>query len=642
MTFKLSPDLASTSLIALALLVLINPWASSFSLATESPIDLPPPPPSIELFSLEDLITAGIKEKSLKDEWASYQTRLEVAFEETNNFEASSNNPELSRIAWERFIDAFSADNPYSDQDNLLRLKAKTQLRDTANITNLPLTQSSTNFFSDTASQKKITKPRGPSSKETTLEAVTAEESNYSDKKIETTQEEAELTYRFRLNTEEGLQIHAGQSRFIYFSNKENLNKRFISNLQKSRLSESYPSIINNLVETLNENTSLTHQIGVLRDLLNSESLTPDTALELNSVKLLAEFVTTRNQKKFNLEQYDWSAFESPRAGAFALSTRTLIESSRDKKAWKKKFSVGVASKKPSESAQKILNQLQAYQLYSKAETSFDNLDVITDLTRQAILYNGWAEIGDYLQLDLIKEVLSPSSTIPNRANWITSISTYFNERGLSIPPRHSVFASQMYQQSQVYLLQFLDYLKTQKGSEPTEVIEIITALGNIHQAWSNFEEAISAKEAILKIQNSHGTRSEILSTKLELADLWILANEPFEAGKYYGEIWDESHASRVYYEPKQIYPLTISTPYLSRKRVEKEDRHLSATLLVHINTYGRPGKIETIESSVPVSTLRWFRSAVEEVFIFRPALKNGKITEGTITLTQSFQVRPT
>jgi len=84
------------------------------------------PPESID-FDLSDLIDAEKKqrEQKQKDEWAAYQAKMAAAYTETQAFTESESDPAAGIEAWQRFIKAFEADNPFNKEDDSLRANAK-------------------------------------------------------------------------------------------------------------------------------------------------------------------------------------------------------------------------------------------------------------------------------------------------------------------------------------------------------------------------------------------------------------------------------------------------------------------------------------------------------------------------------------
>ncbi|MEL0120701.1 MAG: hypothetical protein VXB01_17335, partial [Opitutae bacterium] len=238
--------------------------------ASEIPIDLPPPPPEVEAFSLEDLIAAGNREKTLKEEWAVYQSRLEAAFKEAKNFETSSDNPELSQIAWQRFIETFAADNPYSDQDNLLLQRARAMINPASRVAveNVakPISEQPVEIeaeLSDPAEEllEKRVAGSGDAQASEQVVAITKSEPSLS---VDSAQE-AELTEPqenspsdddapsvvVQISEEQFLNILSEQDQFIYFSNSEGLVQRFIANLKVSQLTELYPSLVQDIIYKL-------------------------------------------------------------------------------------------------------------------------------------------------------------------------------------------------------------------------------------------------------------------------------------------------------------------------------------------------------------------------------------------------------
>ena len=74
--------------------------------------------PAKPKFSLEDLK----KQQSLKENWATWQQDMNVAFKQVMDFEGEAN---LKVEAWDRFLAAYAKSNPYSEADDELRARGK-------------------------------------------------------------------------------------------------------------------------------------------------------------------------------------------------------------------------------------------------------------------------------------------------------------------------------------------------------------------------------------------------------------------------------------------------------------------------------------------------------------------------------------
>lgn len=76
--------------------------------------------PSETAFSLDDLTEIADKEKQVRAAWQAKLNEMENAFSEVNEYEEQDISKELKIKAWERFVKAFSEENPYSIRDNEL------------------------------------------------------------------------------------------------------------------------------------------------------------------------------------------------------------------------------------------------------------------------------------------------------------------------------------------------------------------------------------------------------------------------------------------------------------------------------------------------------------------------------------------
>lgn len=75
-------------------------------------------PPDAAAFDLSDLKEFAQKQKAA---WEDYQRRMRAAHQETQAFAQSQEDQKLIDLAWERFRNSFSANNPFTDEDEMLR-----------------------------------------------------------------------------------------------------------------------------------------------------------------------------------------------------------------------------------------------------------------------------------------------------------------------------------------------------------------------------------------------------------------------------------------------------------------------------------------------------------------------------------------
>ena len=113
---------------AIHLVLLMTVTSSVVAENTPQPLtkNLNLPPESIN-FDLSDLIDAEQKrrEQKQRDEWAKYQTKMTTAFTETQAFTESESDPAAGVEAWQRFLTAFEANNPFNKEDDSMRVQAK-------------------------------------------------------------------------------------------------------------------------------------------------------------------------------------------------------------------------------------------------------------------------------------------------------------------------------------------------------------------------------------------------------------------------------------------------------------------------------------------------------------------------------------
>ena len=79
-------------------------------------------PPDAADFDLSDLKEFAEKQKAA---WEDYQRRMRAAHQETQAFAQSQEDQKLIDLAWERFRNSFSANNPFTDEDEMFRETTK-------------------------------------------------------------------------------------------------------------------------------------------------------------------------------------------------------------------------------------------------------------------------------------------------------------------------------------------------------------------------------------------------------------------------------------------------------------------------------------------------------------------------------------
>lgn len=79
-------------------------------------------PPNAVNFDLSDLKEFAGKQKVA---WEDYQQRMRAAHQETQAFAQSQEDQKLIDLAWKRFRNSFSANNPFTDEDEMLRETTK-------------------------------------------------------------------------------------------------------------------------------------------------------------------------------------------------------------------------------------------------------------------------------------------------------------------------------------------------------------------------------------------------------------------------------------------------------------------------------------------------------------------------------------
>lgn len=102
-----------------------------------SPIPLPP---SESSFSIDDLVHKADLE-AVRAAWASKLKEMEKSFDEATDFQKRDISADLKVTAWERFLDAFTEDNPYSEEDDKMKQEASRQIAHWKNQPDRPSVQ---------------------------------------------------------------------------------------------------------------------------------------------------------------------------------------------------------------------------------------------------------------------------------------------------------------------------------------------------------------------------------------------------------------------------------------------------------------------------------------------------------------------
>ena len=76
-------------------------------------LPIPPLPPDSG-FSIDDLAEEADQIETVKAAWASRLEEMEKAFNEATSYQKRDVPPDLKVLVWERFLEAFTGDNPYS------------------------------------------------------------------------------------------------------------------------------------------------------------------------------------------------------------------------------------------------------------------------------------------------------------------------------------------------------------------------------------------------------------------------------------------------------------------------------------------------------------------------------------------------
>jgi formylglycine-generating enzyme required for sulfatase activity len=89
---------------------------------------LPPPVAAVPqpggTFSLGDIAEAARKEEAARKAWGERLSEMNAAYQQVEALDARNVSPSIKQAGWERFLAAFTQDNPYSTEDEGLRARA--------------------------------------------------------------------------------------------------------------------------------------------------------------------------------------------------------------------------------------------------------------------------------------------------------------------------------------------------------------------------------------------------------------------------------------------------------------------------------------------------------------------------------------
>ncbi len=91
---------------------------------------VPPPPPDGD-FDIGDLTEEADRmeaDRAVRIAWASQLKKMEAAFSEATAYEKRDVTPNLKIAVWQRFLEVFAKDDPYSQEDDQMKQKASQQI----------------------------------------------------------------------------------------------------------------------------------------------------------------------------------------------------------------------------------------------------------------------------------------------------------------------------------------------------------------------------------------------------------------------------------------------------------------------------------------------------------------------------------
>ena len=633
------------------LLPLLCFWIWQPPAAAEQDISLPPPPPDVEAFNIEDLIKAAEREKSLRGDWAKYQVRLEEAFEKIILLEEKSGDTVASNIAWERFVTTFNADNPYSTKDDELLSKAKIKLHKRADSTSVevpPETASLAESQSEDSSEEHVGT--------TSSDSADALKSSGQTMREAASEVEAAIGVSFNQSTGEMVTPAVEDLSFTYFAQKDQFLEALINNIGSTSIPSRFPKFASRLGDEAN--------VSVLFELVYSLPTTSDPALdqgirlENETLKLAAEFLTDDVSNVSALfEKYRWYRFERIDSGEFALSTRTLILSSLGKPTfWKFKDNFGYREKPP-KFLQVFLREVEEFKANS-SDNLVGNSKVLTPLVKQGLKTQYFTGLSDYVIAGVAEDFLTDGGTVSSKTtDWVLWAANYFRLRRLatSAPYRgwgDSSVSRNLARRGELLVERLIDQLEPSADEEAIdELVRAYQAKRDIYLSTRDFEEAIESQEKVVFLLESQKQPNVYfqVAEKVALADLYILASKPNLAAALYTDVWQfgsgidskkDNLIAKNFYPPKLILPLAVTPRYLDEVPQGLEDGDsMFASLTIRVGTDGKPSSTSIESFNVSAWDQRRARRNAR-YFRFRPALKNGTPISAEVEITQEFLIR--
>ena len=92
-------------------------------------VQLPPKPPKQSDLDLSSIKKSAEKRAKLKSEWQIWQEKMQSGFEEIGKIDKNANYTSQEKIeAWQKFLNIYNANDPFSSEDEYLRKKAKNRI----------------------------------------------------------------------------------------------------------------------------------------------------------------------------------------------------------------------------------------------------------------------------------------------------------------------------------------------------------------------------------------------------------------------------------------------------------------------------------------------------------------------------------
>jgi hypothetical protein len=101
----------------------------------EEKIQLPPKPPETAGLDLTSIKKAEEERARIEEQWKAWQGKMRSDFNELEKMERSTGlGSEQKKALWQKYLDTYNADNPFSSEDEQLRQRARQRINELSEI----------------------------------------------------------------------------------------------------------------------------------------------------------------------------------------------------------------------------------------------------------------------------------------------------------------------------------------------------------------------------------------------------------------------------------------------------------------------------------------------------------------------------